>query len=72
VRAGVAENPNTPIKLLEKLAEDKSPYVRRLVAGNPSTPIKLLEELAMDEDEDVRRGVAGNLCIIICYHGKGG
>jgi hypothetical protein len=44
VRAGVAENRSTPIKLLEKLAEDVD--VRGEVAGNPSIPIKLLEELA--------------------------
>jgi hypothetical protein len=47
-----ASNPNTPTKTLEKLATDKSSYVRYWVAQNPNTPhyikkyLKIQKQLA--------------------------
>lgn len=46
VRQAVAGNPASPIKILEKLAQDWSKSVRSSVASNPSTPVYLLENLA--------------------------
>ena len=64
----VADNPNTPIKVLEKLSgtrlyvTDGNPYwgIRDSVAGNPSTPTDILEKLSADAESMVRMGVAGN------------
>ena len=60
VRSSVAENPNTPVELLQQLAKDEDIGVRRDVAGNPNTPIPLLEKLAEDKGAFAREGVAGN------------
>ena len=61
VRVAITENANTPIELLEKLAEDENGGVVRVaVAVNINTPITLLEKLAGDEDSDVRCGIAQN------------
>jgi hypothetical protein len=58
----LAENPNTPVDVLEILSEDVDWSVRRNVAENPNTPVDVLKELSKDEDEDedVIRAVAGN------------
>jgi len=61
VRRGVADNRNTPVSLLEKLATDREDWVRWGVAINENTPISLLEKLATDENEGVRRAVKGSL-----------
>ena len=58
VRSSVAQNPNTPISVLELLAKDEDEYVRSSVAKNPKTPIAVLEHLAKDEEESVRSEVA--------------
>jgi hypothetical protein len=55
-----AQNPNTPVKKLEQLANDEDYYVRWCVAQNLNTPPKTLEQLATDEDSAVRCGVAEN------------
>jgi len=55
-----AVNPNTPVSVLEKLAEDEESLVRRGVALNPNTPVSVLEKLAEDEESLVRSGVAHN------------
>ena len=66
-RTRVAENPNTPVDVLEILAEDPfdndgtgSAFVRKAVAGNPASPIKILEKLARDWSKSVRSSVASN------------
>jgi hypothetical protein len=57
----LAENPNTPVDVLEILAKDEEYWsVRRYVAWNPNTPVELLAELAKDENEYVRWNVADN------------
>ena len=60
VRAGIAENPNSPALLLEALANDKEERVRESVAANPNSPVSLLDALAKDTDELIRRSVAWN------------
>ena len=45
-----AKNPNTPPEVLEVLATDEEPNVRRWVAQNPNTSPEVLEILATDED----------------------
>ncbi len=50
IRMNVAENPNTPVSVLEELAHDTEPFVRRRVASNPRTPRLLLNELKKDPD----------------------
>lgn len=44
MRASVAENSNTPISVLEELAEDDNDNVRKAVAENPNTPAYILEK----------------------------
>jgi len=63
VRANVASNPSTPVKILTKLVKDKDKDIRIGVAENPSTPINLLMNLAKDKDIIVRKGVLRNLNI---------
>lgn len=43
----LAQNPNTPLNILEKLGNklDFDPRIRTAVADNPNTPLDLLEEL---------------------------
>jgi hypothetical protein len=48
VRSTVAENPNTPISVLEILAKDEDSDVRSGVANNPITPINSLMELLLE------------------------
>ena len=56
----VALNVNTPVPLLEKLAEDKDSFVRVCVAKNPNTPAPTLEKLVKDKDEYVRKFAKNN------------
>ena len=44
-KSDLAENPNTPITTLEKLANDKDHFVRYYVAENPNTPEYVLLSL---------------------------
>ena len=59
-RIYVAENSNTPNKILEKLAVDEDKLVRKSLANNPNISSKILEQLANDEDSQVRVSVAKN------------
>jgi len=54
----LAQNPDTPASVLEKLADNEDEHVRNRVAGNPNTPASVLEKLA--GDETVRWIVAEN------------
>ena len=60
MRQAVGGNKNTPISLLEKLAEDDEAWVRARVAENANTPVSLLEKLAGDEEWSVRDSVSEN------------
>ena len=60
MRRPVAENTNTPVSLLEKLAEDENEYVRCNVAKNTNTPASALEKLAENKESLVRMYVASN------------
>ena len=55
-----AKNPNTPPEVLEVLATDEEPNVRRWVAQNPNTSPEVLEILATDDNFYVRCAVARN------------
>lgn len=55
-----AEDPNTPVHLLEKYVLSDDPEIRIAVADNPSTPVTLLSILAHDENPDVRYALAEN------------
>jgi hypothetical protein len=59
-RGEVAENPRTPIAVLEILSSDKNEYIRWRVAENPRTPVSLLEVLATDTEKWVREAVIAN------------
>jgi hypothetical protein len=61
IRAIAAANPNTPLGLLKKLADDDNVRVRVAVAHNPNTPVTLLGWLADDDELVVHRAVATNL-----------
>jgi hypothetical protein len=60
IREAVAKNPNTPQKILVKLANDDDPWIREAVAKNPSLPTEVLLKLANDSDEDVKTEIAHN------------
>ena len=55
VRDGISGNPNAPLDLLEKLAEDSDKLVRLRVAENPTTSKEILQKLANDPDKDVSK-----------------
>jgi hypothetical protein len=64
-RSSLAENPNTPIKLLDIFSKDESHVVRCGVAVNPSIPVKILERLGRpkivdDSSQLVQARVAQN------------
>jgi hypothetical protein len=61
IRRLVAGNPNTPVKVLGRLAADVYSVIRRRVAENPRTPPDVLCFLARDLDLNVRLAVADNL-----------
>jgi hypothetical protein len=52
-RWAVASNPSCPAHLLEMLALDLAPLVRRAVAKNPSTPRAVAAALEADPDDRV-------------------
>ncbi|MFB2917310.1 hypothetical protein [Aerosakkonema funiforme] len=63
VRCGLArknEYRETPIQVLEILANDESERVRALVAQNSDTPVEILVKLANDSSWEVKDKVAGN------------
>ena len=60
IRISVAENPNTPAYVLEKLSKDEYYNVRYAVVENLSTPEYILEVLSKDENDWVREAVARN------------
>jgi hypothetical protein len=59
-KLAAAENPNTPIKILEVLSTDGYPVVRYGVAKNPNTPTTALEQLATDKNYWIRYSAAMN------------
>lgn len=50
----IAGNPNTPARVLEKLARDSDATVRRHVAENAACPESILERLCIDSNSEVR------------------
>ena len=54
VRVRVAQNLNTPVFVLEQLAEDAERNVQWGVISNSNTPTSLLENFLKDEDKDTR------------------
>lgn len=57
----VAENPNTSLQILEKLANDEDYYFRVEVARNPNSSLQLLEILASGQDLNVKEIAKQNL-----------
>ena len=57
----LANDPQTPVKVLRELSTHHDSYVRFLVAGNPSTPSSVLVKLSNDQDWKVRYNVGENL-----------
>ena len=51
---------DTPVALLEQLANDESEKVRAFVAANPGTPADVLIQLADDSDRSVKSGLVKN------------
>ena len=49
---------NTPVSVLEKLADDENSMVRSGVIRNKNTPVAVLEKLTEDKDEYVRQTLA--------------
>lgn len=60
VRRRVAENPHTPVLVLEILTRDVNVDVKVAVSENQSTPIRLLYLLAGESCADVRFAMAEN------------
>jgi len=60
VKLKLAENPNTPKKVLTILSKDKNKWIRWYIAKNPSTLKKVLTLLSKDKDWRVRYYVAYN------------
>ncbi|MBZ0187023.1 MAG: hypothetical protein K8F91_12320 [Candidatus Obscuribacterales bacterium] len=56
----VAGNPNTPTRVLERLARTGDRLVRRHVAENENSPLELLEKLAADLDPEVKVAALSN------------
>ncbi len=56
----IASSRFTPISILELLAKDKNPLIRRAIAKSLNTPKSLLEQLAKDNVSDVLIEVAKN------------
>lgn len=53
-------NENTPIELIQELANSKDDYFRRSIAAQFFTPTNILEQLANDSSTNVRLAVAKN------------
>jgi hypothetical protein len=52
---GLALNPNTPPRVMERLARSGNRYTRINLTRNPATPSAILEGLARDPDELLAR-----------------
>ena len=63
VRSGLARkrsHKQTPVQVLERLANDESAQVRAQVAANLDTPVELLKMLANDQKSEVWRALTRN------------
>ena len=58
IRSDAAADPDCPVPLLRRLADDDSPWVRAAVAAHPSCPSNILVHLAADSEPAVRQLVA--------------
>ena len=60
LRCEAARQSNSPLSVLEKLADDVNYHVRISVGANSNTPLKILHKLYKDFDFRVRQAVAMN------------
>jgi len=62
IRAGVAENPSTPLPTLLRMLdrEDTTPDIRMRAGRRRDLPEPLIRQLAQDPDTHVRQSIAGN------------
>lgn len=58
IRQRLAENPNSPLNILNKLLCDDCTEVRKALVDNPSVPAHMLELLVRDPSPDVRYALA--------------
>jgi pentose-5-phosphate-3-epimerase len=61
VRDGLSGNPNTPVKILQILADDNDKMVRMRLAENQNAPKEILNTLLSDSDENVALAAKTNL-----------
>jgi hypothetical protein len=61
LRLSVAQNPSTPVTMLEQLAKDAVFKVQLAVAKNPSTTESILVQLASHPENAIQMAVAQNL-----------
>ena len=64
VRKRVAANPNTPVDVLQQLAEDEDSVVRGSVAIKRDAPLPLLKMLVKDKDKTVKKRARKTLLIL--------
>jgi hypothetical protein len=57
----LAQNPNAPADVLEKLSKSNEPQVRAFVATNPNTPVSIVASLRGDCADYVRKAVRERL-----------
>lgn len=55
VRSALAESADTPVNILQKLADDTDNLVRYHLVRNPNTPIEVLHKLANDVDKSIQQ-----------------
>ncbi|GLW32157.1 hypothetical protein [Actinoplanes regularis] len=60
LRWGLAERPDLPPEVAERLAGDSASGVRHSLAENPGLPVELMRRLADDQTHEVRRRLAYN------------
>ena len=60
MKMDIAENPDTSVEVLTKLATDKTWIIRHRTASNLNTPIEVLVKLSKDKAQSVRWEVAEN------------
>ena len=60
IRYRAAQNPRTPISVLQRLSNDGNKLLRIAVASNIRTPLEILMKLSGDTDDEVRLAVAKN------------
>jgi hypothetical protein len=64
LRAAVAAHKRTPVDMLENLARQTDPAIRRSLAANPHPPLHVLEQLLTTEDAELWSRIAHHPAVI--------